>query len=256
MICLVGWVFYAFLAHQHYAAAMTKLKNPQLEIATVNLPEPPSKPVLAKSSAPAVTNVAFELLQARTREIMELRGKIAQLETATTQLSRSIAQQKALLGESNRIKFYHLAPVSTASAGASTAPLSPGLQRAVFMALARELGWLPTDHHPPRKRVVMLCQHLLTLAELFHRFASGQPECCAPATATTTTASGQPTADNTTPAAAQVHRQPNRRRNHRRLPGNHRFRPNHPGICLRRQPGHGHGFNRCARRQFGVIDCV
>jgi hypothetical protein len=51
------------------------------------------------------------------------------------------------LGESNRIKFYQLAPVSTASASTSTAPLSPGLQRAVFMALARELGWLPAN--PP-----------------------------------------------------------------------------------------------------------
>jgi hypothetical protein len=57
----------------------------------VNLPEPPSKPVVVKSAAPAVTNVAFEQLQARTREIIELRGKIAQLETATTQLSRSLA---------------------------------------------------------------------------------------------------------------------------------------------------------------------
>jgi anti-sigma-K factor RskA len=27
VICLVGWLFYAFLAHQRYAAAMTKLKN-------------------------------------------------------------------------------------------------------------------------------------------------------------------------------------------------------------------------------------
>jgi len=141
--CLMGWVFYAFLLNRHEVPAAAKLKIPPGEIAVATSAEPPPKPVAAPSLVASATNAAVELLQARAREIMELRGKIARLETVTTQLSRSLAQQHALLGESNRIKFYHLSAVSTTSGKGSTAPLSPGLQRAVLTALARELGWLP-----------------------------------------------------------------------------------------------------------------
>jgi anti-sigma-K factor RskA len=205
VVCLIGWLFYAFLAHQHYAAVLAKLKIQQPEITIVNPTEPPSKPVAVKSLATAVTNVAFELLQARTREIIELRGKIAQLETATTQLSRSLAQQNALLGESNRIKFYHLSPASTANANASTAPLSPGLQRAVFMALARELGWLPANppsatqaggNVPPMPTTVGGVD-FIDLRPASQNVVS-QPQI------QTQNGSGQPTADNNTTAATQV----------------------------------------------------
>ncbi len=145
--CLIGWLLYAFSVNRHLASAPEKLKISQPEVTVASPVEPLPKPVADKTDFSSITNVAFELLQARMREIMELRGKIAQLETAKTQLSHSLAQQHALLGESNRIKFYHLSPASPASANASTAPLSPGLQRAVFMALARDLGWLPVT--PP-----------------------------------------------------------------------------------------------------------
>ncbi len=145
VVCLIGWLFYAFSVNRHLASAPEKLKISQPEIAVVSPVEPLPQPVAVKTAVPKATNDAYALLQARTLEILELRGKIAQLETAKTQLSRSLTWQHALLTESNRIKFYHLAPASTASANASTAPLSPGLQRAVFMALAREQGWLPTN---------------------------------------------------------------------------------------------------------------
>jgi hypothetical protein len=143
--CLIGWLFYAFCVNRHLASAPKKSIISRSEVTVANLVEPLPKPVAAKTGASNTTNATFELLQARTREIMELRGKIAQLETAKTQLSRILAQQHALLGESNRIKFYQLATASTPGGNASTAPLSPGLQHAVFMALAREMGWLATD---------------------------------------------------------------------------------------------------------------
>ncbi|HVU06974.1 MAG TPA: hypothetical protein VHG89_00355 [Verrucomicrobiae bacterium] len=141
--CLTGWLLYAFWANQRYASTLAQLKLSQREIVTANSTAPPIHDAV-KSPASANTNIAFELLQSRTQEINELRGRIAQLETKTGQLLRSLAQQQSLLNESNRIKFYHLVSDSTANNNPNPPPLSPGLQRAVSTALARELGWLPT----------------------------------------------------------------------------------------------------------------
>jgi len=117
--CLMGWVFYAFLVSRHDVPAAAKLKIPPREIAVAASAEPPPTSVAAPSLVASATNAAVELLQAHAREIMELRGKIAQLQTTTTQLSRSLAQQHALLGESSRIKFYRLSSASTTGGTAS-----------------------------------------------------------------------------------------------------------------------------------------
>ncbi|HVU26170.1 MAG TPA: hypothetical protein VHG71_00270 [Verrucomicrobiae bacterium] len=142
--CLTGWLLYAFWANHRYNSALARLKLSQRETVIVNSTAPSPIHDAVKSPAPVVTNIAFELLQSRTQEINELRGRIAQLETETTQLSRSLAQQQSLLSESSRIKFYHLVSDSVANNNPNPPPLSPGLQRAVSTALARELGWLPT----------------------------------------------------------------------------------------------------------------
>ena len=75
-------------------------------------------------------------------EIAGLRRQVAELSNHISQLSESVMQQQALLLETNRLKFFQLASASD-SATESNAPLSPGLQRALFLAMARELGWLP-----------------------------------------------------------------------------------------------------------------
>jgi hypothetical protein len=98
--------------------------------------------------SPAVTNAGLGPLQASLQEISALRGRVSQLETQKTQLSLSLARQSALLGETNRIKFYHLIPLSTPDGTAHAAPLSPGLQTAVMVALEHELGWSAGDPNP------------------------------------------------------------------------------------------------------------
>ena len=53
-----------------------------------------------------------------------------------------------MLAESNRIKFYQLTPTTTAGNEPAVAQLSPVLQRAVFMSIGRELGWLSAESKP------------------------------------------------------------------------------------------------------------
>ena len=203
--CLIGWLLYAFSVNRHLASTPEKLRTSQPEVIVANPVEPRPERVAVKPSVAALTNAAFELLQARTREIMELRGKIAQLETAGTQLSLSLAQQHALLGESNRIKFYHLSPASAATANASTAPLSPGLQRAVFMALARELDWLPPTSPAGVQAGGNVPPTSTTIGGVdFVDLRPGSQSVVSQPQPQTQNGSGQPTADNNTTAAAQV----------------------------------------------------
>jgi hypothetical protein len=142
-VCLIGWVLTVFWVNQHYASTSTKPETQQMEIADVHAPKPTNKSVATQAHDSTATNRVSGLLQARTMEILELRGKIAALQTATTQMSRSLAAQHALLTESNRIKFYHLVPASM-DGNPNTELLSPGLQIAVLTALARNLGWIDT----------------------------------------------------------------------------------------------------------------
>src|SRR5579862_835647 len=143
-ICWLGWVLYAFLAHRPASDITTsKTSDDRLTAAisptpTQALPNPLSSP----------SNAAMKLLQARAQELAELRRKIAQMETERTQLSRWLARQSAALSESNRIKFCQLVPASVNTDG-SAPPLSPGLQRAMLMAIARELGWFESKPGAP-----------------------------------------------------------------------------------------------------------
>jgi hypothetical protein len=143
-MCLLGWLLYAFFANRH-ASEIAAPRIPQDQAAVANSYPPVRTQVVAKPLPSPVANVQLHLLQVRAQEIGELRRKIAQMEMEASQLSRSLARQTAALSESNRIKFYQLVSASSASADANAAPLSPGLQRAMLMAIARELGWLPVE---------------------------------------------------------------------------------------------------------------
>jgi hypothetical protein len=142
-LCLIGWLLYAFLANRHPSEIITSIiPQPQTASASSN---PPVRTQVAAKLLPSAANVDLKLLQARAQEIGDLRRKIAQMEMEATQLSRSLARQGAALSESNRIKFCQLIPASSANADESAPPLSPRLQRAMLMAIARELSWLPVE---------------------------------------------------------------------------------------------------------------
>jgi hypothetical protein len=143
-VCLAGWLGYAFFAHLQYVSAMAELKKQRQEAAVASPAGPPATPVAAKPTA--VTNDGFEPLQTNLKEISELQGRVLQLETQKLQLSRSLARQNALLGETNRIKFYQI--TSATGGNSHAAPLSPGLQTAVLMAMEHELGWAAGEANP------------------------------------------------------------------------------------------------------------
>ena len=147
--CLLGWILFAFW-------------NPQPEPEVSALP--PDFVAIAPSMTEAQTNNAAidrksgleqemaaettardQMLRSRTEEVAALRQQIAGLENQVIYLSQSVTQKQAQLGEPSRIKFFQLAPFSIANNGGTNAPLSPALQRAVFLAMAGELGWLPPD---------------------------------------------------------------------------------------------------------------
>jgi hypothetical protein len=76
-------------------------------------------------------------------ELASLRWQIASLQSQLEQLSDLVAQQRAILAEPGRFKFFPFAG-NNSGEGSSVAPMSPEVQRAMFYAMARDLGWLPT----------------------------------------------------------------------------------------------------------------
>ncbi len=137
---LAGWAIYAVVTW-HSGVVTSQLPLGQETELANSAPE--KNPVPKPSITPATSN-ELRLLQARTEEVDRLHHEIAQLEKETGQLSQLLVQQHALLGESNRIKFYQLTPASP-DGEPGAARLSPALQRAVFLSIGRQLGWLPMD---------------------------------------------------------------------------------------------------------------
>jgi len=148
--CLLGWLVYAlwpdrpgsanvavvpadFTAHSPQGAGAAGSRENELRHAT--------------PTTPSASDDAFALLQARTQELGALHRQVAELGRRLTQMSQTLTQQQALLSESNRLKFFQLGPVAgDGSSGGTAQPLSPRLQWALYVAMARELGWqLPAD---------------------------------------------------------------------------------------------------------------
>jgi TolA-binding protein len=137
-ICLTGWLFQAlWLSRPSNPTAPSTQAESQSTGATPNevqrvvttSQEQYQLPLSKEEPVPA-------------REIAGLRNQIADLSNHITQLSQSVAQQQASLLETNRLKFFQL---SSSQDGTPTtnAPVSPVLQQALFLAMARELGWSP-----------------------------------------------------------------------------------------------------------------
>jgi len=57
-------------------------------------------------------------------------------------MSQALAQQQALLSASSRLSPFQLMPPNSEGSQNAAAPPSPEVQRALLLALARELGWL------------------------------------------------------------------------------------------------------------------
>jgi hypothetical protein len=145
--CLVGWLIYALWASRPAPSDI----SPQTASS-----EPHSQPgpTLADSSwtektsltpppSAMATTTTEQLLQAKMRENDALR-QVLELKNQVSHLSESVAQQEALLTEPNRLKFFQLRPASDVSEDPAPVQLSPALQRAISLAMAREVGWAPS----------------------------------------------------------------------------------------------------------------
>jgi hypothetical protein len=80
--------------------------------------------------------------QSNTPELLRLRGQVAMLRTQLEELAGIITQQSAIMAEPGRFQFFSLQDDANSGAG-NAPPLSAGLQRAIFYAMAQDLGWLP-----------------------------------------------------------------------------------------------------------------
>ena len=142
--CLVGWLLYALWPHRPGPSDASPVPvvtgvNSQPRATLADTHQDNTRNRTRQDNAE--NNAAFQLLQARTQEIGALRWQIAELTNRMAHLSQALTQQQALLSESSRLKFFQLSPPSAGSNGATTAPVSPGLQRALLLAMTRELGW-------------------------------------------------------------------------------------------------------------------
>ena len=138
-ICLVGWLFQAFWPSRSPGSASVNSLQAihQPSVATNEV-----RTVAATHQEKAALPAAQRESNQTSMEIIGLRRQVADLSGQITYLSQSVSQQQALLLETNRFKFFQLASASDGAA-ATNAPISPALQRALFVAMARELGWLP-----------------------------------------------------------------------------------------------------------------
>jgi hypothetical protein len=150
--CLVGWSLYATWVHR---AATPVLSPSQVAAEAASTREATGVNSLktqtegAMPQPPAMTNTGRQPqlnLAAQTKENGALRRQLAELENQVTHLSEVLTQQQALLSESSRLKFFQLVPTSEDGTGAPTAIPSAEQQRALFLAMARELGWLQSTN--------------------------------------------------------------------------------------------------------------
>ncbi|MDB6032910.1 MAG: hypothetical protein JWM16_3248 [Verrucomicrobiales bacterium] len=142
--CLVCWLVYAVWIHGNRTqgtapgrAVSEVTSDPRTTNANPQMAE-------AKNALPRTTietDKALQLLQARTQEISALSSQVADLNKRVTDLSQDLTQKKALLSDSSRLKFFQLASPAGGSNGERTTPISTHLQRALFLAMARVLGW-------------------------------------------------------------------------------------------------------------------
>jgi len=149
--CLMGWLLYAVWVNR-----ASPIASPVQVVSDTNLERGETFADSHRMETgdlmpqPATASQAGHQLSqgnppAQTREIGVLRWQIVELENHATELSQALTQQQALLAEPSRAKFFQLIPTSDGNAGTNVVAPSPDLQRALFLAMARELGWSRAD---------------------------------------------------------------------------------------------------------------
>lgn len=148
--CLLVFLGYAWWPQRKENPPVATVSTP-VEIIAAD-PATEVKPPLAAAVRPEVhrpTNVTVRadfqpIEEGMSPELASLRSQIALLQSQLEQLSEVVSQQKAILSEPGRFKFFPLSNTSNSGTeNPAAVTLSPGLQRAISYAMAQDLGWLP-----------------------------------------------------------------------------------------------------------------
>jgi len=157
--CVIGCLLYEVRVNRPSAPGKSRLALSQdrssvdataTESARAEMARASAQPSGATLPVPAVSRGGSP---AWTSDQSVLRRQIAELQSQVTQLSRMLTQQQTLSPGSSQLVFFHLiAPKSEPATGRATTALSPELQRALVVALARELGWFRRADDEPRQK--------------------------------------------------------------------------------------------------------
>jgi len=139
-VCLAAWLLHAFWLSRSPDSANV---NSQQAIHQPDVVPNGGRGIVMTREEKGLSSSTQKESNHVAGEVVSLRGQVADLSNQIVHLSQSVARQQSLLEETNRLKFFQIGNPSEIVA-APKAPLSPGLQRALFLAMARELGWLPS----------------------------------------------------------------------------------------------------------------
>jgi anti-sigma-K factor RskA len=147
--CLIGWLVYAIWTGADGLPGMASAPATlEVNVQTGGMPAESAQTETdrvvsqPRSAANAERRSLETGLLAMTRENGALRLQNAELARQVMNISQVLTQQQALLAESSRMKFFQLGSSLDGDMAGTNAIPSPELQRALFLAMARELGWL------------------------------------------------------------------------------------------------------------------
>lgn len=152
--CLLALIGYAWWSPQNQKPLATASPPVAEEspAAISGIETMPARPVANRANIAASTNLTViatatlptsPTAEPANPELASLRWQITALRTQLEELAQVVARQKELLAEPGRFKFFPLADSHPPETEATPAtPMSPGLQRAMFYAMARDMGWV------------------------------------------------------------------------------------------------------------------
>jgi hypothetical protein len=146
--CVVGWFVYALAVNRGPTSRTQALDNAAngsgrngVEVANDGGKKTDAARVNVSRSGRDRDDEARREREMAAFESERLRKQVVELQAQMALISQSLTQQQELLNDPARLKFMALAPVSN-GAPISATGISPQLQRALVLGMARELGWL------------------------------------------------------------------------------------------------------------------
>lgn len=137
--CLLGWILYAWWVDA--PARQLGLPQSTKETPLVSNSSFPSNDHELPAPAVPANEAAHSSYEPQSHAADALQWQVRALENRVAYLSEALARHQSALSETNRIRFVRASGTSANGQGAAIANLSPGLQRALMLAVARQLGW-------------------------------------------------------------------------------------------------------------------